>query len=221
MSLAVRPAKLARRLVSSKPLGYPGCMQSIEAAVKAKLGPVPHRSAQQRIIEAALVLFAEHGVSATSLQRIADAVGVTKAAVYHQFRSKDQIVLAVAEVVRAGLEAAVEAAEAEESRTRSREVLLSGMVELGVGHRLLAIILQRDPIMLRFQDEHEPFRNVMTRLYRVLTGGRSGPRARVAAAMISSAIAGGVIHPLARDLDDETLRSHLLDLSRQCLVLLP
>jgi AcrR family transcriptional regulator len=47
-----------------------------------------------RIVTAALVLFSEHGVSGTSLQMIADAIGVTKAAVYHQFRTKEAIVVA-------------------------------------------------------------------------------------------------------------------------------
>src|SRR5689334_14173118 len=49
----------------------------------------PYRAAQQRIVDAAVPLFAEHGVGGTSLQMIADAVGVTKAAVYHQFKTKD------------------------------------------------------------------------------------------------------------------------------------
>lgn len=195
-------------------------MRPAEAAAESKRGPIPYRPAQQRVIAAALVLFAQHGISATSLQMIADAIGVTKAAVYHQFRSKDQIVLAVAEGVRAGLEAAVEAAEAEPSRSRAREVLLSGMIELAVERRFMVGILQRDPVMLRFQEEHEPFRNVMVRLYRVLTGRRAGPKARVAAAMITSAIAGAVTHPLVQDLDDATLRARLLELSRQSLSLL-
>ena len=36
-------------------------------------------------------------MNGTSLQMIADAMGVTKAAVYHQFHTKEEIVLAVAE----------------------------------------------------------------------------------------------------------------------------
>jgi hypothetical protein len=40
-------------------------------------------------------------------------------------------------------------------------------------------------------------------------GGAPTPRARVQAAIVSSAIAGTVIHPLGRDLDDESLRSEL------------
>ena len=63
-----------------------------------RIGPVHHSAAQLRIITAAFDLFARHGVSGTSLQMIADSIGVTKAAVYHQYPTKDEIVIAVAEV---------------------------------------------------------------------------------------------------------------------------
>jgi AcrR family transcriptional regulator len=39
----------------------------------------PRSAAQDRIVNAALELFAEHGVGGTSLQMIADSIGVTKA----------------------------------------------------------------------------------------------------------------------------------------------
>jgi AcrR family transcriptional regulator len=171
--------------------------------------PATHTPAQTRVIEAALALFAEHGISGSSLQMIADAIGVTKAAVYHQYNTKDEIVVAVAEVVLAGLEAALTSAEAERSLSRAREVLISRMVDLAVERRRMAGILQRDPVMLRFLEEHEPFRNVMERVNRVIMGGASVPRARVRAAIVASAIAGSVIHPLGRDLDDQALRSEL------------
>jgi AcrR family transcriptional regulator len=168
-----------------------------------------HTAAQTRVIEAALALFAEHGIGGTSLQMIADAIGVTKAAVYHQYNTKDEIVLAVAEVVLAGLEAALASAEASRSRSRARDVLIAGMIDLAVAQRRMAGILQRDPVMLRFLEEHEPFRKVMERVNRVVLGGAATPRARVRAAIVASAIAGTVIHPLGRDLDDESLRSEL------------
>jgi AcrR family transcriptional regulator len=170
------------------------------------------------VIEAALGLFAEHGISGTSLQMIADAIGVTKAAVYHQYPSKDEIVVAVAEVVLTGLEAAVTAAEAERSRARSREVLVAGMVDLAVAQRRIAGILQQDPVMLRFLQEHAPFRSVMERVNRTLMGGASDEAARVLAATIASAVAGAVVHPLAQGLEDDALQAQL---RRQLRKLLP
>jgi AcrR family transcriptional regulator len=188
-------------------------------ASTSPLRPPSYTAAQTRTIEAALVLFAEHGVSGTSLQMIADALGVTKAAVYHQYNTKDEIVLAVAQVVLARLETAVTAAEGQRSRSRAREVLIAGMIDLAVERRGMAGVLQRDPVMLRFLENHEPFRRVMTRVNRLLMGGASGPRARVQVATLAAAIAGAVIHPLVLDLDDETLRSQLLKQVRKLLPL--
>src|SRR5215813_15160209 len=189
------------------------------AKAMESLGSAPATAAQTRVIEAALVLFAEHGISGTSLQMIADAIGVTKAAVYHQYNTKEEIVLAVAQVVLERLEAAVTLAEAERSRSRARELLITAMIDLAVERRRMAGILQRDPVMLRFLEEHEPFRHVMARVNRLLMAGASDTRARVQAAMLASAIAGTVIHPLVLDLDDESLRSQLLKLAQKLLPL--
>jgi AcrR family transcriptional regulator len=194
-------------------------MSSAKAPAPSPLGSVSYTAAQSRVIEAALVLFAEHGIGGTSLQMIANAIGVTKAAVYHQYNTKDEIVLAVAEVVLSRLEAAVIAAEAERSRSRAREVLVARMIDLAVERRRMASVLQRDPVMLRFLEEHEPFRRVMERVNRVLMGGASHPEARALAAVLASAIAGAVIHPLVLDFEDETLRSQLLKQARKLLPL--
>jgi AcrR family transcriptional regulator len=181
------------------------------------LGSPSHTAAQTRIVEAALDLFAEHGISGTSLQMIADALGVTKAAVYHQYNTKDEIVLAVAHVVLVRLETAATAAEAERSRPRARDVLIAEMIDLAVERRRMAGFLQRDPVMLRFLESHEPFRRVMARVNRLLMGATPHARARVQAATLAAAIAGAVIHPLVLDLDDETLRSELLKQVRKLL----
>ena len=187
------------------------------AAGKSPLGAASYTAAKTRIIDAALGLFAEHGISGTSLQMIAQAIGVTKAAVYHQYNTKDEIVLAVAQVVLARLEAAVTAAEAERSRPKARDLLLAAMIDLAVERRGMAGILQRDPVMLRFLEEHQPFRRVMERVNRVLMGGVANGRRRVQAAMLASVIAGTVVHPLVLHLDDENLRAELLKQARKLL----
>jgi hypothetical protein len=119
--------------------------------------------------------------------------------------------------VLAGLHAAVRAAEAERSRARARELLVARMIDLAVERRRMAGVLQRDPVMLRFLEQHAPFRRVMVRVNRVLMGGASDPGARVRAAVLAASIAGAVIHPLVLDLDDETLRSQLLEQARRLL----
>ena len=98
-------------------------MSPADVAAVRDAGPVAPSAAQARIITAALDLFARHGVGGTSLQMIADEIGVTKAAVYHQYKTKDEIVLAAAEAELARLEAVIDAAEAEPSRKRARDAL--------------------------------------------------------------------------------------------------
>jgi AcrR family transcriptional regulator len=176
-----------------------------------------YNAAQQRIIKAAVELFAEHGVGGTSLQMIADAVGVTKAAVYHQFPAKDQIVLAVAQAELANVETAIAAAEAETDPTRAREVLVEHMVDLAVQRRRMESTLVGDPVIVRFFARHAPYRRVMDRLYRILLGANANGDDRVSAAMFTAAIGGAVMHPLVADLDDETLRAELLRLARRFL----
>jgi AcrR family transcriptional regulator len=46
---------------------------------------------RDRILAVALRLFAENGYAATSLQKIADELGVTKAALYFHFKTKEDI----------------------------------------------------------------------------------------------------------------------------------
>jgi AcrR family transcriptional regulator len=177
------------------------------------LGEVRRTPAQSRILQAALDLFADHGVSGTSLQMIADAVGVTKAAVYHKFKTKDEIVIAVAESQLAKLEDALEAAEAQSDSVGARKVLLTEVVGMAVERRRWVMSLQNDPVMVRLLGEHEPFRNLITRLYAILLDEADDTEARVSAALFSGAIAGTVINPLVDDIDDDTLRSVLIHLT--------
>ncbi len=53
---------------------------------------------RSRIQEVALELFTEQGYEATSLREIAEKLGVTKAAVYYYFKTKDDIVAGLAEL---------------------------------------------------------------------------------------------------------------------------
>ena len=47
---------------------------------------------RQRIQDVALDLFIERGYEATSLREIAEQLGVTKAALYYHFKTKEDIV---------------------------------------------------------------------------------------------------------------------------------
>ncbi|HEY7223253.1 MAG TPA: helix-turn-helix domain-containing protein [Micromonosporaceae bacterium] len=54
-------------------------------------------STRTRIQQVAVELFAERGYDATSLREIAERLGVTKAALYYHFKSKDEIIQSLVE----------------------------------------------------------------------------------------------------------------------------
>jgi AcrR family transcriptional regulator len=173
-----------------------------------------HSPAQQRTLAAALELFADHGVSGTSLQMIADLVGVTKAAIYHQFKTKDAIVIAVAELGLAPLEAALQEAEAvvaaEADPDLGRALLWGRVVDVAVARRRWVNALQGDPVMIRLLGEHEPFVDLMNRVYGMLLGEGPDAGSLVRTAILSAAVGAALVHPLVAHLDDETLRAELM-----------
>lgn len=170
---------------------------------------------QSRIVAASLELFATRGVGGTSLQMIADAIGVTKAALFYQFRTKDEIVLAAAEDELARLEAVLDNADAASPRTRRRQVLLKGMVDLSVDRRRTVSVILSDPVVLGVFAEHERYHRVLNRLTDLLMGPGTGRHRHMQTAMFMAALSGAVMHPMLSDMDDETLRSELLQLARR------
>jgi AcrR family transcriptional regulator len=181
----------------------------------ARLGATPRSDAQLRTLRAALGLFAEHGVSATTYQMIADAVGVTKAAIYHQFKTKDDLVIAVAELELARLDDALEAAESLDGGDDAREFLLNRVIDHAVDHRRAANTLQFDPVLVRLLSDHKPFQQFIERLYGMLVGDEPGPDTQVRLAALTCVVGGTVSHPLVAGLDDSTLRRQLLDTARK------
>ncbi len=152
---------------------------------------------------------------------IADELGVTKAAVYHQFHTKEEIVVAAVEIELTRLEAALDAAEATGPGPQALDALLRQVIELAVARHRLVGTLQHDPAVARLLAEREPFLQFVQRLSHALLGGKRGVEARVRAAMVASAIGGAVTHPLVADLDDATLATQLLRQTRRFLDLPP
>jgi TetR/AcrR family transcriptional regulator len=65
---------------------------------------------REAILDAASALFARQGYAGTSMNEVAQACGLSKPAVYHYFRDKDQLLLEIAEGHVSRLEATVEGA---------------------------------------------------------------------------------------------------------------
>ena len=119
---------------------------------------------ETRIVGAAVDLFATRGIDATSLQMIADALGITKGAVYYHFKTKHEIVLAVCADSFDALEAAVAEAETIESvtsRERALDRLVPRLVAQAVESRSVFSKLRFDPVMVRLMADDARYEDLL------------------------------------------------------------
>ena len=99
---------------------------------KQPSGPPPRRKRMPRaererqMIDVAVATFAEHGYVATSMDDIAERVGVSKPMLYEYFRSKEGLLLAAIREARAALRQATERAVA--GASTGEEVLERGLL---------------------------------------------------------------------------------------------
>ena len=103
----------------------------------------------QQILETARRLFAELGYDATSLQMIADEIGLTKAAVYYHFRAKSELLRAIMLPGVQRLEALLDDAAATRGRRARLEFLVSGYADFLVQNRHYAVMAATDPAARR------------------------------------------------------------------------
>ncbi len=83
-----------------------------------------NRNLHDEILAAALNLFITHGYHGLSMRQIAEAVGVSKAALYYHFRDKEQLFLAVLDIQLKHLETLIDlAAEKPTARQRIRRLV--------------------------------------------------------------------------------------------------
>ncbi|WP_199430165.1 TetR/AcrR family transcriptional regulator [Qaidamihabitans albus] len=173
---------------------------------------------RSRLLATALRLFSEHGVEGTSLQMIADELGVTKAAVYYHFKTKDEITEAVAAPALRELDAIVDAAATHRRRGAQVDHALAGFVDIVVRHRALVAMFNSDPGIVRAVERSlHGVENFKARMVALLAGPEPdlGATVTVHVALAGIALTGGA--PDLADVDDDTLREHLVDVGRRLL----
>src|ERR1700737_2583427 len=119
---------LALRMASNLPYDRKAQTRRIEelAMATAALATTDTRT---RLIEVAVDLFTRHSFAGTSLQMIAAELGFTKAAIYHHFRTREQLLAAVLEPMLDALRTVVESAETRRTPHARAEYTLSGYAE--------------------------------------------------------------------------------------------
>ena len=179
----------------------------------AALGTTDTRT---RLIEAAIDLFTRHSFAGTLLQMIADELGFTKAAIYHHFRTREQLLAAIIEPMLDELRAVVESAEAKRTPHARAEHMLSGYAALAVRNRGLVAVLATDPSVATVVTDRAEWGNLIMRQLALLADVDPGPAGEVKAAVVFAGIAGAA-GPTWGNLDDDALREHLVDAGRRIL----
>jgi AcrR family transcriptional regulator len=136
---------------------------------------------RRAVLETARRLFLEHGFDATSLQLIADTMGVTKANVYYYFRTKIAILEALLDTNVAALTALLDEAVKIEDRRARAELLVDGFVsEVVTAHRTVAPMSRTDPIVRRHPDISARLDALAERGLRLLFGDDPSPAEQAA-----------------------------------------
>jgi AcrR family transcriptional regulator len=181
------------------------------AAMKANGAP----DTRQRLIDVAVGLFTRHSFAGTSLQMIADELGFTKAAVYHHFHTREELLGAVVEPVFGQLRIVIEEAEALRGRNARAEHMLVGYAYLAVRNRALVTVLAGDPGVIDMLRAHGDFDDLINRQIKLLADVEPGPGGRVKAAVVLAGIAGAALPGI--DLDDDALCRHFVETGRRTL----
>lgn len=118
---------------------------------------------RQRVLQAALELFAERSYAGTSLRDIAERTDITKAALYYHFPAKDALLRALIQPLLDELDACVR--EAGQTPTR---LLIRRVVDVFDDHRHILRGTLYDPSARQVLIEQHSMFDGLTRLERIL-----------------------------------------------------
>lgn len=165
----------------------------IQAADAGHVSIRTRTDTRARIQRIAVELFAEHGYEGTSLREIAERLGVTKAALYYHFKSKEDIIQSLVEDYQAQMDELISWAAAQPRTPAARREILT---------RYMHIVAERDQVF-RMLHQNQALLNTMAsalktlktsprRLAEQLSGGPDAPlRDRIRATMTLGAISVG------------------------------
>jgi AcrR family transcriptional regulator len=160
---------------------------------------------RQQILETAQRLFAEVGYDATSLQMIADEMGLTKAAVYYYFHAKSDL---LDEAIRPGIQRVrtlLDEAAVMRGRRARTEHLVTGFVDFLVRNRYV-MTSATEPALGRHDRDAEVL-EIRERVMTLLFGDQPTPTERLA---LDTAFLLPKTLPSLSDLTDEELHEALM-----------
>jgi AcrR family transcriptional regulator len=139
-----------------------------------------------RIQQVALELFSEQGYERTSLREVAERLGVTKAALYYHFKSKEDIVRSFTEDYFCRIDALVAWGREQPASPQTTRELLDRYVTIVMESGEVFRFLERNQATVHGTEDGKhrftQFRPRLKALMEVITGPDAPPRDRIRAA---------------------------------------
>src|SRR3984893_14331611 len=139
-----------------------------------------------RIQQVALELFAEQGYERTSLREIAERLGVTKAALYYHFKSKEDIVRSFTEDYFARLDALIAWGREQPATGQTAEELLDRYIAIVMESGEVFRFLERNQATVHGTEDGKhrftQFQPRLAALMEIITSPDAPPSSRIRAA---------------------------------------
>jgi AcrR family transcriptional regulator len=184
-----------------------------EPTIAAAPGAAPMR---ERIIDVALDLFARQGYGGTSLRNIAERLGVSKAAIYYHFHTKDDIARVVADRALDARGNMTDRLVVAGTDPQAWQRALVQVIDIALSNRQLLFVLERNEDMFHAIFANDP--GIIGRMSRLdaeadqLFGSETvDPETRVWLGCTLGAILGPLVMLSGhyQDISDEQLRLYL------------
>lgn len=171
---------------------------------------------RERLLSVAIALFSRHSYEGTSLQMIADELGFTKGAIYHHFRTREDLLRAIVGPMLEQLGAVVDAAEARRSNAARAEYMLTGYVHHLAANRDVAAVLALDPGVVSTLRTNPEWKRLIGRQVALLAALDPGPAGLVKASVVMAGLAAAV-DPRVAEIENDKLCELLVDTGRRTL----
>ena len=179
--------------------------------------PTPRTDTRSRVQKVALELFAEHGYEKTALREIAERLGVTKAALYYHFKSKEDIVHSFTDDYFAEIDALLDWAKDQPRTDATRRETLDRYVGIVLASSEVFHFLEQNRAAVQGMHDGKErfarFRDRLDGLVDVLTVPEADLRDRVRASTAIIAVGATCMFYLQQVNDREKLRAIVLEMA--------
>jgi AcrR family transcriptional regulator len=179
--------------------------------------PAPRTDTRSRAQEVALELFAEQGYEKTSLREIAERLGVTKAALYYHFKSKEDIVHSFTDDYFAEFDALLDWAKDQPPGDQARREILDRYVGIVLASKEVFRFLEQNRASVQAMESgKDRFARVRVRLdalVDVLVGAGAPLRDRVRATTAIMSVGATCMFFLQQVDDRDKLRAIVLEMA--------